>query len=346
MHDFPRSNPSDPHDAVPTIPTSGDSPRLPSEDLPPIVVGILSYNRCADVIATIDIIRQSDYPADRMHIVVIDNASIDDTPRRIRERFGEEVEVIALTENRGAVARNMVMLGRTESYIFCFDDDAAPEFPSTIRRSVEYLEAHPRYGGLCFISRNIDSRRPEFGDMGMVSRRRLPEGRYEGMYVVGPGMCFRREAIQRTEGYDEHLFWGAEEHGLALEMLYHDIPLVLDPGCSVLHRRGVRALAPAHALEIDTRNNIWIAFRYFPLPLALLVAFLQTGRRLASAAIKEGDGRVGAVLSGTRLALRDIGDVIRRRHPIPVARIARHNRWFFHMFYALPSRSSRTVRQE
>lgn len=284
---------------------------------------------------TLAIFERIDYPQEKVHLVVIDNASSDGTAGAIREKYGGRVEVLALPENLGAVARNRVMLGRAEPYIFCFDEDCTPAHARTLRDVVGFMEANPYFGALCFRSINLYTGRTEFGDMGTFSRRRLKGGGYEGMFVVGAGMCFRRDAIQRTGGYDERLFWGGEEYALALELLYHDVPIALDPRFALIHRHAPRAATPARVLEVDTRNNIWCAFKFFPLPLAVAAAFIHTARRLAAAVLKRKPGGREAVLRGAREGVRGLRDILPYRTPIPMSRIARHNRWFFQMFHTL-----------
>lgn len=283
---------------------------------------------------TLDMFQRIDYPRGRMRLIVIDNASSDGTAAAIREKYGEGVEVMALPENLGAVARNRVMLEAPEPYIFCFDEDCTPAHAGILREVVSFMEANPYFGALCFRSINLYTGITEFGDMGKFSRRRLRGSGYEGMFIVGAGMCFRRDAIRRTRGYDERLFWGGEEYALGLELLYHDIPVALDHRFALVHRHAPRAVSPARAMEVDTRNNIWCSFKFFPFPLSVMVASVHAGRRLLTAVLKRKPGGREAVLRGIREALRGLPDVLVHRTPIPVSRIARHNRWFFQMFYA------------
>jgi hypothetical protein len=46
------------------------------------------------------------------------------------------------------------------------------------------------------------------------------------------------------------------------------------------------------------------------------------------------------VLRGAREGIAGIRDILPHSTPIPISRIARHNRWFFQMFYALRERRS------
>lgn len=324
------------------VPTSIHNRPLPLADeaLPPIAVGLLSFNRREEVLATLEVLERIDYPRGKVRIVVVDNASSDGTTEAVRERFGSDVEVLSLEENAGAVARNRLILHAPEPYVFMFDEDCEPESSRTLRDAIEFLEANRYFGAVCFRSVNLYSQALEFGNMGVFARRRLRSGAYEGMFVLGAGMCFRSSAIQRTHGYDERMFFGGEEYALGLELLYHDVPVALDPRFTLIHRHAVRAMAAVRVLEADTRNNIWCAFKFFPLPLAIVVASLHTMRRLATAALRRREGGVRAVLRGFREGVHGLPAIMPARTTIPVSRIARHNRWFFQMFYALRMRRS------
>lgn len=298
---------------------------------PPIAFGILSFNRVDEVIATIEIVRRSDYPRDLLHIVVIDNCSADGTAETILERYNGEVEVMLLEENIGAVARNHVMLGRDEPYSFVFDEDCAPERTDTLRRTIEFMEAHPYFGALSLRSINHYSRQTEYEGWEATSRRRLPGGAYEGPFVAGNGMCFRRDALRGTSGYDPRIFWGSEEFCLALELLYHNIPIAYLPDIALVHRRAPRAFPPARVLEAEARNNIWTPMMFLPLPIGLLMATAHVARRLLYAALRARPDGLAAVMRGIRQGVAGLPDIMATRKIIPISRLASYNRWFIHL---------------
>lgn len=300
---------------------------IPSDQLPDIAVGILNFNRAAETLQTIEILLASDYPHQRMHITVIDNASTDGTPWVVRERYGDRVEVMELPTNQGPVARNYVMLTSTAPFIFIFDDDSAPENPETLRGTVEFLMANPRFGALCFYCYNAFSGVLEFGDPAQVARHRLGNGGFEAALVVGPGMCFRREAIQQTTGYDERLFWGGEEHGLALLLLYHNIPTVLHPSYAVLHRRAPRAFTSQQVYRLVARNDLWNSFRHLPLPMAVLMYELHIARWVIMSLLKGQPKNAVEVFRGIVDGLKGIGPVLSDRKVVPFRRLLQHWRW-------------------
>jgi GT2 family glycosyltransferase len=326
-----------PHDG-PRVRTGSNNPPAPIPDdaLPAIAVGVLSFNRCGEVLRTLGVLLRSDYPADRLHIVLVDNASADGTVDRVREQYGDRVEVIALDRNIGAIARNHVLMHRSERYILQFDDDCAPLRSDMIRRTVELMEANPDLGALCFRTVNLFTGRSEFGALDNVARRRLASGAHEGIFVVGGGMCFRSSDVQRTAGYDERIFWGAEELQLGLEFMHHGIRMVYHPDLVLVHRRAPRELSHAQQAEVDARNNVLIAFMYYPLPLAIPAALLSIVRRYLLAVLKRKPGGGVPVLRGVGRALAQLPSVVASRRPVSISRVAEHNRWFFATFIPLP----------
>lgn len=300
---------------------------ISDDQLPEIAIGILSFNRAAETLQTIEILLASDYPQERLQITVIDNASSDGTPQIIRERYGDRVPVLELPTNQGPVARNRVMLASTAPFIFIFDDDSAPEHSGTLRGVVEFLTVNPRFGALCFYCYNAFSGQLEFGDPAQVARYCLNNGGFEAPLVVGAGMCFRREAIQQTSGYDERLFWGGEEHGLALLLLHHTIPTVLHPAYAVIHRSAPRAFTPQQVYRVIARNDLWNSFRHLPLPVAVLMYELHIARWVIMSLLKGKPKNVIEVFRGTVDGLKGIGPVLANRKVIPLRRLLQHWRW-------------------
>ena len=308
-----------------------------STELPAIAIGLLSYNRADEVLRTIRMILDGDYPIDRLHIVVIDNASVDGTRERVIEAYGDRVEVLRLEQNIGAVARNRVILERTEKYIFQFDEDTTPADPWTLRATVEWMEAHPAIGALCFRSLNLHTGLSDWGPLEKFASARLGDEAYEGMFMIGNGMCFRRSAVQRTEGYDPRLFWGAEELYVCLELLSHDVRIAYHPNLVILHRQLPRAMPRAEVVEMEVRNNIRAYVMFMPLPLALAMSTLHCARRLAQAAVHRDRDHAEATRRGAARALRELRELMARRRPVPMSRFARHNRWIFLTFIGLPA---------
>jgi GT2 family glycosyltransferase len=305
-------------------------------NLPTIAIGVLSYNRADEVIRTLRYLTTIDYPPELTSIVVIDNASTDGTPERIENEFAGRVEVLRLEQNIGAIARNHVLLGRTEDYVFSFDEDTTPAEKSTIRRAVEWLERHPSFGAICFRSLNANSGLRDWGALEMFAARRLRDGACEGMFLIGNGMAFRGEAVRRTMGYDPRIFWGAEELHFCLELLYNDVAIAYHPDLVIVHRQLPRAMPRSQVVEMEVRNNVRANMTFMPPPLGVVMSLLHCLRRLAQALKHRNREHAVAVRRGLGRALREMREVIATRRPIPMSRFARHNRWLFFTVAGLP----------
>lgn len=89
------------------------------DDAARVSVVVLTFNRADQVLDTLA--RLAALP-DRIDIVVVDNASSDDTAERIRQAF-PFVELVIAPANMGAAGRNLgVARVRTEYVAFCDDD--------------------------------------------------------------------------------------------------------------------------------------------------------------------------------------------------------------------------------
>lgn len=320
-----------PHDAL-----ASAVPRIPDEDLPAIAIGILTYNRADDLLLTLDVLVATDYPRDRLHIRVIDNASTDGTREKVLARYGSEVEVVSLKRNIGAAARNSVLLDRSERYVFHFDEDCTPADDYTIRRAVEIMEHMPRIGAICMRSINQYTGETEWGDFSRVARRRIGNWGFEGLSVIGNGMCFRSEAIQRTRGYDPLIFlWGEELH-LALELLYHEITIVYVPELALVHRHAPRVFAKPVVSEMFIRHCVLTVFSFMPIPLASMFVAMHVGRRIVASIVLRRRNGIVSTLRGLASGLSELPKIMASRRVIPFWRIAPYYRWILSSITVTP----------
>jgi GT2 family glycosyltransferase len=118
--------------------------------LKPLVgVGILNYNGASLTIKCLDHLQKLDWPADRLAIVVVDNASTDDSVMRIKLTC-PEVNLISSPTNRGfAGGCNLAIKSMTDvDYVALLNNDAMVE-PGWLEPLVETLEARPEIGAAC-----------------------------------------------------------------------------------------------------------------------------------------------------------------------------------------------------
>lgn len=115
-------------------------------DTPLVYVLILSYNDCNAVLASLESVVQSDYP--RVKVVLVDNASADDTINRVREQF-PTVHCQINQENLGFAGGCNVgiryALAENADYIFILNQDTTL-FADCIRHLVDCAEQQKHAG--------------------------------------------------------------------------------------------------------------------------------------------------------------------------------------------------------
>jgi len=94
-----------------------------SHDWPLVTVNILAYNRREDVRRTLQaIVSELDYPADRLEVIVVDNASEDETDEMVRAEF-PSVTLLRRDRNVGVPGWNDGFRAGRGEYFLVLDDD-------------------------------------------------------------------------------------------------------------------------------------------------------------------------------------------------------------------------------
>ena len=117
-----------------------------SRRYPRVSVVIPTHNRRRKLARLIESILRSDYPRDRLEIIVVDDASTDGTAEFVRSRFGELVRVVRNEHDLFlAESRNVGVRASSGEYVLVIDDDNVVD-RGMIRELVEFMERHRRVG--------------------------------------------------------------------------------------------------------------------------------------------------------------------------------------------------------
>lgn len=195
-------------------------------------------------------------------IIIVDNNSGDGSVEYLRERY-PQVTVIANDHNAGfGKANNMALNIAIGEYVLFLNPDTVVA-ERTIPGCVEYMDTHPNTGAVGV--------RMQYGDgrFALESRRSLPTpmvsfhhmmglgklfpksklfARYHLTYndpshecgidvVSGAYMFVRREALQRTGGFDEAFFMYGEDIDLSYRILQHGYKNIYLP-FPIVHYKG------------------------------------------------------------------------------------------------------------
>ncbi|MSR62573.1 MAG: glycosyltransferase family 2 protein [Planctomycetes bacterium] len=256
-------------------------------------------------------------------VLVVDDASTDGSVALVRARF-PGVEVLVLAKNRGpCAARNAGMRAARHRWVLAVDNDAVLE-PGVLSKLRAALEADP---GACLAqARSVLYDEPTrvhydgggFHYLGLIALRNFyaPLAEAEGTGVVEAdalvAICvlLDRDVVLSRGGYDEELFYLAEDLDLALRLKLAGERLLSVEDALVRHRGGTAGLSfrgggyPAKRVFLHARNRRWILAKCYHLRTLLLIlpAFALYECVWVVFALKNGE--LGAQLAGRLAFLR------------------------------------------
>jgi len=230
-----------------------------------------------------------------LDIIVVDNASTDDSLRRVRERF-PFVTVIENTCNTGfAKANNQGVRASPANYSLLLNSDAFLA-PGALQALLGLAERQPQAALIGAQLRNADgtfqashTRFPNLWREFLIlsGLGRLFEGRAfpscgpddaKGArvvdYVEGACMLVRNEAYMAVGGLDESFFMYAEEVDLCYRLWRAGWQVWYEPKAIVTHLGGASSKNRSAKRELDLYRSRVLFFRkhYGPLPGLILKA--------------------------------------------------------------------------
>jgi len=159
---------------------------------PTVSFVVPSRNSARTISACVMSLRHQAY--DNVEIVVVDNASTDDTAARALSAGADRV-IIAGPER--CAQRNRGALESTGEFVVFIDSDMVME-PAIAAQIVARLDANPELGALIIPERS-------FGDGFWTKCRVLEKSLYVGNESVEAARAFRREVFDAVGGWNENL---------------------------------------------------------------------------------------------------------------------------------------------
>jgi GT2 family glycosyltransferase len=247
--------------------------------------------------------------SDSWPVIVVDDASNDGTAERLRERFGDRIDVIALDRNQGAAARSVGVRAASTELVAFADDDSWWE-PGSLRRAGALFDLDPTVGLLA--ATVVVEPRHEVDPIVEHLRGSPLDASPVGPTILGflaCGAVVRREAYLDAGGFHSLVGVGGEEELLALDLraagwrLAYAAPLIAhhapDGGDSGRTARRARQM----------RNQALIRWLRRPISVAVAATLRLLVRSAGDAAARR------AVRELARMA----GAVRADRRPVPAA---------------------------
>lgn len=299
-----RQPPSAQGDAVPRAAAALESPdepprevQLPSADFavpPKVSAVVVTWNGRQHLHECFASLLASDYPADRLEVVCVDNGSSDDTVSWVAAHF-PQVRLVPLAENRGFTGGNAAGVAAATGDVLLFLNNDMRVEPTLVRHLVDAL----RTDTACVAARVMswDGAHIDFVRGTASFEARGYQEHYQQPYTPGMRLAdsffpnggafaVTRTAYEEAGGFDARLFayYDDVDLGWRLRALGHGIRTV--PDAVAYHRHGatVRTQPRAHKRWLMDRNALWIALRNYDdvsLPRMVPALLLLAGLRVA-----------------------------------------------------------------
>ena len=230
-----------------------------------------------------------------LEIIVVDNASTDDSADLVRKRFSN-VKMIVNERNLGFGGGNNVGIRASQGrYIMMLNNDTRLD-PACIEELKRSLEKDQRYGAcaskilLEYEDNLIDAAGIVICPDGLsIGRGRLEKGdQYDeetDVFFASDCAClYRREMLEDIGLYDEDFFAYADETDMGWRAQLAGWKCIYNPKAVVyhFHSASTGTYSPFKAYLVE-RNRIWVAVKSFPVSLLIFGQFYTFWRYMLQA---------------------------------------------------------------
>lgn len=303
-------------------------------DKPLVSVIIPNYNGRRFLKTCLSALERQTYPAEKLEIILVDDASHDDSVTYVRTHF-PQVRVLTLERNSGlAAACNRGAAIARGAVLALLNNDTEVE-PGWVEALVNALAEHPWAGAAASKMLLFDRRHVlhSAGDMmgidGIPRNRGVWEedrGQYDAQRTVfggcGGAVAYHREVWEALGGFDEDLFMYLEDVDLAWRMQLQGWGTVFAPEARVYHHLSATG-GGALASYYTGRNTIWVIAKNMPGPLLRKYwrSILAAQWRIAGDALRAWRGQAArARLRGQIAGLLGIPRVLKKRKQVQATR--------------------------
>lgn len=219
-----------------------------------ISVMIATRNRAPLLAGTLEALERQDWPGCPFEILVVDNASTDDTAETIADAARRmRVPLIALREDRPGKSHALnTAIAHAHGDLFVLTDDdvlPSPSWLATYRQAFDETGADYAAGRILPLWEAEPPRWLSPALYGVLAipdgglrRLRLGAGANEQIMPIGANMAVRREVVDRVGGWNPRLgklegtLRTGEDHEFALKMQDAGLAGVYEPDAFVHHR--------------------------------------------------------------------------------------------------------------
>ncbi len=258
--------------------------RLATGERVPATAVISTWNKASDVRENLTSLRAQTQLF--RSVVVVDNASSDDTARMISEEFPEVRLIVMPNSAYGACETFNVGFASSQTELTAILDDDIIMSPGWLERSAERLAKEPATTAI-LSTKIVEPDMPE-------SYRTAPginAERYMSTFR-GCASLARTGPLREAGYYDERLFIYGNERDLTCRLLQRGYRVLQFPTAEVFHKTPFGIKMGKRSLYYHARNAWITMIKYAPLVDLLRLPFLVISKVLLRAKADEVEGEV------------------------------------------------------
>lgn len=233
-----------------------------------VSVVVLTVDRPDDVVCALRSVRSQTYgPIETVVVINGGDRGLTDVVRTA----DPSAKILIAANNLGCPGgRNYGARKAKGEFVFFLDDDGVLQ-EDAIETSVRFLQARPHFATVGIA---VVPGRP--GVSASFDPKRL--GNKSRLYpnFSGGASCHRRDVFLRYGGFNASFMYGGEERDLAFRLLLDGYLIAYLPQTRMFHMQRKSPLRDEVArLKTNLANDIYFAWKFYPLPLAFAATLLK-----------------------------------------------------------------------
>lgn len=231
-----------------------------------VTVVITNYNRCDDLREAILSIQRQDYA--HIEIIVVDNASVDDSRRMLKSEF-PSVMLIELDENIGMDGYSEGFSRANGEFVFQMDNDSLMPDTNVLSEVVKRFRSGPSNLGV--VATRVEEYNPQKDQIEALRRRSTDTGPINTGGFHSGGVGFKKFYLDQVGYYNRDVFLYVSEMFLQMKFLAAGYKVLFYPEILMLHKSSGTARSN-FSVYYELRNRYWF-FRRFANPVQQMFFF-------------------------------------------------------------------------
>ena len=215
---------------------------------PLVSVVLVNYKGAADTLEAIRGLNELDWPAEQLEIVVVENASGDDSLQMLREG-APGIVLVESEENLGFAGGCNLGVERSRGDVVAFlNNDAKPD-SGWLREGINSLFSGPRVGAVASRVLDWEGKTIDYAGAGLTwygmgyrpfsghpANRKKEAGPGPVLFGTGSAMMVRREVYEELGGFDEDFFMFFEDVDFGWRLNLLGYQYLYEPESLVFHK--------------------------------------------------------------------------------------------------------------